>query len=76
MDQVVSEEDLMEKAFTIARGLGEKHPPAFASIKMLLRQHVAEDMKRKDELYRNELVDIWYSDHTWERIKNIKIHQR
>jgi Delta3-Delta2-enoyl-CoA isomerase len=76
VDQVVSEEELMEKAFTIAQGLGEKHPPAFTSIKMLSRRHVAEDMKRKDELYRKELVDIWYSDHTWEQIKNIKIHHR
>ena len=76
VDQVVSEDDLMEKAFTVARGLADKHPPAFASIKMLLRKHVSEDMRQKDELYRKELVDIWYSDYTWEQLKKIKIHNR
>ncbi len=76
VDQVVSEDDLMEKTLAVARGLADKHPPAFESIKMLLRKHVSEDMRQKDELYRKELVDIWYSDYTWEQLKKIKIHNR
>ncbi len=76
VDQVVSEDDLRGKALTVAQGLAIKHPPAFASIKILLRQHVSEDMKKKDEFYRKELVDIWYSDYTWEQLKKIKIHNR
>ncbi len=76
IDQVVSEDALMENAFAVARGLAGKHPPAFASIKVLLRQHVSEDMRKKDEFYRKELVDIWYSDYTWEQLKKILIHSR
>jgi 3,2-trans-enoyl-CoA isomerase len=74
VDLVVSPEKLEQAAVQTARELARKHGPAFASIKKLLRTDVAEEMKRKDELYRDEMVDIWYSEYTWGQLQNIKIH--
>ncbi|MFH0821910.1 MAG: enoyl-CoA hydratase/isomerase family protein [Pseudomonadota bacterium] len=48
--------------------------PAFSSIKKLLREDVADAMRRRDSLYRDELVDIWYSKETWEKLHGLKIY--
>ncbi|MBI5250542.1 MAG: enoyl-CoA hydratase/isomerase family protein [Desulfomonile tiedjei] len=74
VDLVVPPENLEEATRKTAKGLAEKHGPAFASIKKLLRAEVGEEMKRKDRVYRDEMVDIWYSDYTWKQLQNIKIH--
>lgn len=74
VDLVVTADSLQDAAVKIADDLARKHGPAFASIKKLLRAEVGETMKRKDLQYRDEMVDIWYSEDTWKQLQNIKIH--
>ncbi|MBI5572816.1 MAG: enoyl-CoA hydratase/isomerase family protein [Desulfomonile tiedjei] len=74
VDQVVPQEALADHALMAARQFALRYGPAFESIKGLLRREVGDLMKRKDELYRPEMVDIWYSENTWEQLQNIKIH--
>jgi len=73
IDEVVAEQDLMGAAFKMASTLGSKYQPAFAGIKSLLRKSIAEDIMRRQADSIREFVDIWYSDHTWANLKNIKI---
>jgi len=73
IDEVAAEPDLLNAAFKMASTLGSKHPPAFAGIKLLLRKTVAEDMIRRERESIKEFVDIWYSEHTWANLKNIRI---
>jgi len=73
IDEAAAEPDLMNAAFKMASTLGSKHPPAFAGIKSLLRRTIAEDMIRRERESIKEFVDIWYSEHTWANLKNIRI---
>jgi len=73
IDEVAAEPDLMNAAFKMASTLGSKHPPAFAGIKSLLRKTIAEDMMRREKESVREFVDIWYSEHTWANLQNIRI---
>ena len=73
IDEVATGPDLMDAAFKTASALGSKHPPAFAGIKSLLRKTIAEDMMRRESESIREFVDIWYSEHTWANLQNIKI---
>jgi len=74
IDQAVTEENLTPVAMAKAMELGKKYNPAFAGIKSLLRRSIVEDMKSRERKSIVEFVEIWYSDHTWENLKNIKIH--
>jgi len=73
IDEVVEEQDLMDAAFKMASTLGSKYPPAFSGIKSLLRKTIAEDIVRRQADSIREFVDIWYSEHTWANLQNIKI---
>jgi 3,2-trans-enoyl-CoA isomerase len=73
VDTVVEDKALMETALKTASELGEKDLPAFSSIKSLLRRTVAEEMNKHEKDSITEFVDIWYSDSTWEKLKNIRI---
>ncbi len=73
VDEVATEHDLMDVAFNMAAALASKHPPAFASIKSLLRRSIAEEMIRRERESIKELVDIWYSENTWANLQDIKI---
>jgi len=73
VDEVATEFDLMDVAFNMAAALASKHPPAFASIKSLLRRSIAEEMIRRERASIMELVDIWYSENTWANLQDIKI---
>ena len=73
IDEVIAEQDLMGAACKMASTLGSKYPPAFSGIKSLLRKTIAEDMMRREKESIREFVDIWYSEHTWANLKNIKI---
>ena len=73
IDEVIAEQDLMSAAFKTASTLGSKYPPAFAGIKSLLRKTIAEDVMRRQPDSIREFVDIWYSEHTWANLQNIKI---
>jgi Delta3-Delta2-enoyl-CoA isomerase len=74
VDEVVSEAAVEEHAIKTAKEFARRYSPAFESIKMLLRHDTGEEMKKKDARYRDEMVDIWYSEQTWKQLQNIKIH--
>ncbi|MEW6351182.1 MAG: enoyl-CoA hydratase/isomerase family protein [Thermodesulfobacteriota bacterium] len=73
VDQVTTEADLPATAVTVASELGAKDPSAFASIKGLLRQPVAEAMTRRETDSIREFVDIWYSETTRANLHGITI---
>jgi len=74
VQEVVEEANLMAQAKMIASDLASKHPPAFASIKSLLRKPIAEYMMQQERASISEFVDIWYSEPTWANLQDIKIH--
>ena len=74
IDEVTAEKNLIREATKAASALSAKPGSAFASIKSLLRKSVAQEMRLKEKGSINEFVEIWYSDATWENLKNIKIH--
>ena len=74
IDRITTVDDLIDEAMTLALDLGNKPSQAFTSIKTLLRKPVAEEIKRKEKESIKEFADIWYSKHTWENLKKIKIH--
>ena len=74
IDRVTIGEDLTREATELATEMSAKPAPAFAGMKLLLRGPVAEEMKRKEALSIKEFLDIWYSDATREKLKNIKIY--
>jgi len=73
VDRVTSEEDLASEAAKVAVDLAEKAPPAFASIKMLLRRPVVDALKTREVQSIEEMVDIWYSESTREKLKDIVV---
>ena len=74
VDQVTTNDKLLETATEVARELGQKDPSAFRSIKSLLRKPVIEDMLKRDKDSLNEMADIWYSETTWDKLKEIEIY--
>ena len=74
VDQVSTEDALAEDARKIAQELAQKDSSAFRSIKHLLRKPVAEQMIKREKDAIFEFVDIWYSEQTWENLKEIKIY--
>ena len=74
VDQLSSEAALAEDARMVALEFAEKDSSAFRSIKLLLRKPVAERMIKREKDSILEFVDIWYSEKTWEKLKEIEIH--
>lgn len=73
VDRVTSEADLASEATKMAQDLAEKAPQAFASTKMLLRKPVVDAFKTRESQSIEEMVDIWYSESTREKMKGIVI---
>jgi enoyl-CoA hydratase/carnithine racemase len=73
--EVAGADALMAAARKTASGFASKYPPAFASIKSLLRRSIVEEMKRRERESIQEFVDIWYSETTWANIQNIRIFE-
>ncbi|MFH0995486.1 MAG: enoyl-CoA hydratase/isomerase family protein [Pseudomonadota bacterium] len=73
VNEVAVANDLMETARNAASGFASKYPPAFASIKSLLRKSIVEEMNRREKESIKEFVDIWYSEDTWAKLQDIKI---
>ncbi|HVP55227.1 MAG TPA: enoyl-CoA hydratase/isomerase family protein [Candidatus Eisenbacteria bacterium] len=73
IDQVSSDEDLLESTLEAARRLAAKDAAAFRSIKSLLRAPVANEMARKKQRSVKEFVDIWYSENIWRNLQAIEI---
>ena len=74
VSEVVSEADLEMRARAKALEMASKDPAAFRSIKLLSRKDTAETMKRKERDSILEFVEIWYSENTWSRLQDKKIH--
>jgi enoyl-CoA hydratase/carnithine racemase len=74
VDRVSSEDDLAEDARKVAQELAQKDSSAFRCTKHLLRKPVAEQMIKREKDAILEFVDIWYSEQTWENLKEIKIY--
>lgn len=75
IDQVTSEDDLMNVARSISADFSRKDSEAFRSIKGLMRRPVAERFTEREEQSIHEFIDIWYSGSTREQLKKIKIHE-
>jgi Delta3-Delta2-enoyl-CoA isomerase len=73
IDEAVPADSLTDRAGDIAGQYALRHGLAFTSIKKLLRGEVAEKMKQMDSKFRDEMVDIWYSDETRAKLQAIKI---
>ncbi len=74
VDKVCDSANLLTESGNTALEFVSRYGPAFESIKKLMRTDTAETMRIKDERYRDEMIDIWYSPETWNRLKQIKIH--
>ena len=74
IDQVSSQEKLLEDAREVAKRMGGKDAAAFRSIKGLLRAPVAQEMVKEEEASVQEFVRIWYSENTWKNLHEIRIH--
>ena len=73
IDQICSDEGLMEEAVKVAIALGAKDGSAFRAIKHLLRRPVADQFVKREKDSILEFVDIWYSESTWRNLQEIKI---
>jgi enoyl-CoA hydratase/carnithine racemase len=73
VDEVTSENYLIEISTKRVLELSKKQLSAFTSIKLLLRNPIIDQMRNKEKDSINEFADIWYSDKTWENLQNIKI---
>jgi 3,2-trans-enoyl-CoA isomerase len=73
VDELESEEKVVDRAKKVAAELGSRPASAFASIKALLRRPVAEEMRRREQASIREFVEIWYSPSTWANLQKILI---
>lgn len=73
VDKVSSQDTLMEDAEKTAHDLARQDSAAFRSLKGILRKPVAEEMVKKEKAVIREFVDIWYSEKTWNKLKEITI---
>ena len=74
VDAIAPEAGLLDAARQVARRHADKDPAAFRSIKGLLRKPVLEDMAARESQSIREFVEIWYSERTWKRLQEIRIH--
>ena len=74
IDQVSSEDNFTDEVRKIADDFAQKDIVAFSSIKGLLRKPIAERMVKREKDSIREFIDIWYSEKTWQHLKEIKIH--
>lgn len=74
VDQVSTEDALAEDARKVAQELAQKDSSAFRGIKQLLRKPAVEEMIKREKDAILEFVDIWYSEQTWENLKEIEIY--
>jgi len=73
IDLVTSEATLLKEAMAVAREFTEKSGTAFAGIKKLLRNPVAEALRDNENASIEAFLDIWYSPQTRENLRAIRI---
>ena len=69
IDEIVLKDDLDSEAQKKALQYASQDSAAFASIKKLLRNPVAEEMMKREKASILEFVEIWYSENTWKNLK-------
>ncbi len=74
IDQVSAEANLVGEAREVAREFAGKDSAPFGSVKRLLRKSIAEEMARRERDSIAEFLEIWYSESTWKKVQEIKIH--
>ena len=74
VDKVSSEDALTEDAKKVAQELAQKDGSAFRGMKHLVRKPAVEEMIKREKDAILEFVDIWYSEQTRKKLKEIKIH--
>jgi Delta3-Delta2-enoyl-CoA isomerase len=74
VDAIATDAGLQDEARRAARQLAAKDPDAFRSIKLLLRKPILDEMLAREPQSIREFVEIWYSEGTWRRLQEIKIH--
>lgn len=73
VDLISREDCLTQDCIKVANDFVSRFGPAYQSIKKLLRSDTASIMREKDQKYQEEMINIWYSEDTWARLKMIKI---
>ncbi len=74
IDKISSESALLKDAKAAAIDFGKRDSAAFSSIKKLLRDPIAKVMAASEKKSIDEFVKIWYSESTWKKLQEIKIH--
>jgi Delta3-Delta2-enoyl-CoA isomerase len=74
IDEMVSQEQLMEKANKFIFQIINTDLKAFFSIKDLLRSPIVEEMKRREKSSIDNFVEIWYSEQTRSELRKITIY--
>ena len=73
VDEAVGEGELRARAEAVARELSSRRPLAFAAIKRMLREPVAELMKSREPASIDIMVELWSSEPTQSALKTILI---
>lgn len=74
VDGVTGQGNLLVQSRKAASDLTPEYLPAFSSIKALLRNPVAREMRKRERKSIEAFVDIWYSQPTWKNLQNIRIY--
>ncbi|MGC8491035.1 MAG: enoyl-CoA hydratase/isomerase family protein [Syntrophobacteraceae bacterium] len=74
IDETAKEADFFERAKIVAREFSEKDRAPFEIVKRLLRKPVAERIAQETVVSIREFVDVWYSEDTRRKLREIKIH--
>lgn len=74
VDAIAPDGGVLDAARQVVRQHADKDPAAFRSVKALLRKPVLDDMVARESPSIREFVDIWYSEETWKRLQDIRIH--
>lgn len=73
VDRLIPAPQLLEEAIGEAKVLGSWDTPVFGSIKGLLRNPIAEEMRRREATGIRDFLDIWYSETSRETLKSVVI---
>lgn len=73
VDEVVEREELLVKAREAAEMLAKPDASAFESMKLLLKGHAIEEMRRREEASISNFVELWYSEPVRAGLEKIEI---
>lgn len=73
IDQIANEDQFSQLVSEVAQDFAAKDKFAFASIKKMLKHETLNRIESRERETISEFVDIWYSQHTRENLKNIEI---